>query len=204
MQYPLPLILSGANMFLFTYQVPKYYHNLFSPLIDSLDPIPPYLYSSQHIYLTHIVLLTVTNNYITLHGPFYIKHGNLYTLPLAHVHGLYRVLNAELFESGTGGRGGEEGTCVVQSVKWLGRDSRVPERWVGRVESGGNKGETSYNGRLCARLGGLLWVGYGGKGRRRYLQSALGHTIYVPSGNRTADLVCRRVLHHLRWGLDHI
>ena len=120
MKYPPPLILAGAKMFLLTYQIPKYYHNLFSPLIDSLGSITLYLYSSQPIYLTHIVLLTVTNIYITLHGPFYIKHGNLYTLPLAHVHGLYRVLNAELFESGTGGRGGEGGACFVQSLEWWG------------------------------------------------------------------------------------
>ena len=58
-KYVPPLILAGVNMFLLTYQIPTSYHNLFLPLIDSLDPIPPYLYSSQPIYPTHIVLLTV-------------------------------------------------------------------------------------------------------------------------------------------------
>ena len=72
------------------------------------------------------------------------------------------------------------------------------ERLRGRVERVGVKGETSYNGRVCARVGGLLCVGSGGTGRRWYIQSALVHTISVPYGNGTVEVVCHGVLHHLR------
>ena len=72
------------------------------------------------------------------------------------------------------------------------------ERLRGRIERVGGKGETSYNGRVCVGVGGLLWVGYGGTGRRKYVQSVLVHTIYVPAGNRTAEVVCHGVLHHLQ------
>ena len=78
---------------------------------------------------------------------------------------------------------------MVQSIELQGRDRRVWERLRGRVERGGCKGETSYNGRLCAGVGGLLWIGYGGTGRRWYVQSALVHTINVPAGNGTAKVV---------------
>ena len=86
-QYPPPLILAGVNVFLLTYQIPTSHQNLFSPLIDSFNPIPLYLYSSQPIYPTHILLLTVPHIYITLHGPFYSTHVNLYNLLISQVHG---------------------------------------------------------------------------------------------------------------------
>ena len=92
-------------MFILTYQFPTSYHNLLSPLIDSLDPIRPYLYSSQPTYPIHIVLLPVTNIHITLHGHFYSNLVDIYTLLLAQVHGRYRVLDAELGESVKGGKG---------------------------------------------------------------------------------------------------
>ena len=83
-------------MFILTFQIPTSYHNFFSTLIDSLDPIHPYLDSSQPTYPTHIVLLTVTHFYITLHCHFYSTHVNLYNLLLAQVHRRYRVLDAEV------------------------------------------------------------------------------------------------------------
>ena len=67
------------------------------------------------------MLITVPCNYIALNGPFYITHRNLCNILLSHVHGRYRVFDAEVVRSGTGGRGGEVGAVVLQAVGRRGR-----------------------------------------------------------------------------------
>ena len=47
---------------------------------------------------------------------------NLHNLLLYWVHGCYKVLDAKLGSSGTGERGGEEGTDVGQVKRWQDRD----------------------------------------------------------------------------------
>ena len=101
MKYPIPLIFVDVTTFLLTHQILTSSQNLFSPLIDSLDPISPLLYPSQPPYTTNILLLTVPHIYINVHGTLYSTKRNLYNLLLYWVHGHYKVLDAKVVRPGT-------------------------------------------------------------------------------------------------------
>ena len=65
------------------------------------------------------------------------------------------------------------------------------------------KGENRYNGRVCSGLQGLLWVEYWDTVGRRYVQSALGRSIYVLADNGMEEVAYLGVIHHPQKRLSH-
>ena len=65
------------------------------------------------------------------------------------------------------------------------------------------KVENRYNGRVCSRVQGILWVGYWRAGGKQYVQSDLLCTIDVIDGSRTAEVAYHGVLHHPQQSLIH-
>ena len=66
------------------------------------------------------------------------------------------------------------------------------------------KVENRYNGRVCSRVQGILWVGYWRAGGKQYVQSDLLCTIDVIDGSRTAEVAYHGVLHRPQKRLRHI
>ena len=80
------------------------------------------------------------------------------------VHGHYRVFDAEVVRSGTGGRGGEAAQ-LWYSMRDDGSGSGGGVTDGESQEQVEGRGENKYNRRVCSGSQGLIWVGYWGDRR---------------------------------------
>ena len=70
-----------------------------------------------------------------INGTMCSTHGNLHNMILAWVNRRYRVFDAKLVRSGTGGRGGEGGAGVVHTL--------IDDRTEGHGNGGGGQDSKS-------------------------------------------------------------